>query len=205
MSSILHISGSTRGEASLSGRVAREFVNSLLARRPGTTLVERDLHSNPLPHIGSDFSTAIRLAADERTEAQATSIAISDAVVSELLAADTLVISTGFINFGISSILKSWIDHVARAGLTFRYTENGPEGLVKGKKAYLVIASGGVYSSGPAASADFAEPYLRAVLGFLGITDIETIRVEGVAYGPEAAEKAIAEAETRARDLAAAA
>ncbi|MGF0540552.1 FMN-dependent NADH-azoreductase [Agrobacterium sp. ES01] len=205
MTSILHVSGSTNGESSLSNRVAQQLIENIAKKTPGAKIVERDLHGNPLPHIGSDFSTAIRLAPDERSEAQAKAIAASDVIVDELLAADTIVLSTGFVNFGITSTLKSWIDHAARAGRTFQYTANGPEGLVKGKKAYIVVASGGVYSSGPAAAVDFAEPYLRAVLGFLGITDVETIRVEGVAYGPEAAEKAIAEAESRAKQLAEAA
>ena len=111
-----------------------------------------------------------------------------------MLAADTLVIATPLINFGISSTLKSWLDNVLRAGRTFRYTEAGPEGLAKGKKAYIVVASGGVYSEGPAAAMNHADPYLRTALGFIGITDVEVIRVEGVALGPDAAEKAVEKA-----------
>lgn len=205
MSSILLITGSTRGDDSLSNKIARQLVDDLASKTAGSAVVERDLARAPLPHIGSDFSSAIRLAPEDRSAAQAEAIAVSDAAVDELLAADTIVISTGFINFGVSSIVKSWIDHVARAGRTFRYGENGPVGLATGKKAYLVIASGGIYSSGPAATLDFAEPYLRSVLGFLGITDVETIRIEGVAYGPEAAEKAVSAAEEKARELARAA
>lgn len=204
MSSILLVRGSTRGDDSLSTKIALQLVEELQKKNPGSTVVDRDLSANPLPHIGSDFSAAIRLAPADRTPAQAEAIAVSDAAVDELLAADTLVLSSGFINFGISSILKSWVDHVARAGRTFNYSENGPVGLATGKKAYLVIASGGIYS-GDAASLDFAEPYLRRVLNFIGITDIETIRIEGVAYGPEAAEKAIGAAQARAHELAQAA
>ncbi|MBP1849821.1 FMN-dependent NADH-azoreductase [Rhizobium halophytocola] len=202
MSSILLVRGSTRGNDSVSGKVAKALAEGLAA---GGTIVERDLVATPLPHIGTDFSSAIRLASEDRTPAQAEAIAISDKEVDELLAADTLVISSGFVNFGITSILKSWIDHIARAGRTFRYTENGPEGLVQGKKAYIVLASGGVYSSGPAAALDFAEPYLRSVLGFIGIKDVQVIRVEGIAMGPEAAEKAIAGALAQASELAKAA
>ncbi|GEO84848.1 MULTISPECIES: FMN-dependent NADH-azoreductase [Alphaproteobacteria] len=205
MSSILLVTGSTRGDDSLSSKIARQLADDLAAKTTGASVVERDLSHAPLPHIGADFSAAIRLAPEDRTPAQAEAIAVSDAAVDELLAADTIVLSTGFINFGISSILKSWIDHVARAGRTFQYSENGPVGLATGKKAYLVIASGGIYSSGPGAALDFAEPYLRSVLAFLGVTDVETIRIEGIAYGPEAAEKAISEAGEKARELARAA
>ena len=205
MSSILLVTGSTRGDDSLSNKIARQLADDLSAKAAASTVVERDLARAPLPHIGSDFSSAIRLQPEERTPAQAEAIAVSDGAVDELLAAGTIIISTGFINFGISSIVKSWVDHVARAGRTFRYSENGPVGLATGKKAYLVIASGGIYSSGPGATLDFAEPYLRSVLSFLGITEVETIRIEGVAYGPEAAEKAISAAEDKARELARAA
>ncbi|MCJ7996627.1 FMN-dependent NADH-azoreductase [Rhizobium cremeum] len=204
MSNLLLVRGSTRGDDSLSTKIALQLVDELRRKTPDMTVVDRDLSLAPLPHIGADFSAAIRLTPEDRTPAQAEVIAVSDAAVDELLDADTIVISTGFINFGISSILKSWIDHVARAGRTFRYTENGPVGLLSGKKAYLVIASGGIYS-GDAAAFDFAEPYLRRVLNFIGITDIEAIRIEGVAYGPEAAEKAIGAAKARAQELAQAA
>jgi len=204
MSSILLVRGSTRGDDSFSNKIALELAQAITARQGGT-IVERDLERNPLPHIGADFSSAIRLPPESRTPEQASAIAVSDEIVDELLAADTLVLSTGFVNFGITSILKSWVDHVARAGRTFQYGANGPVGLATGKKAYIVIASGGIYSSGPAAALDFAEPYLRQVLSFIGITDVETIRVEGVAYGPEAAEKAVAAAQSRAQELALAA
>ncbi|MBA3041659.1 MAG: FMN-dependent NADH-azoreductase [Alphaproteobacteria bacterium] len=205
MSSILLVTGSTRGDDSLSTKIARQLADDLSAKADGAAVVERDLARDPLPHIGADFSSAIRLQPEDRTPAQAEAIAVSDGAVDELLAADTIIVSTGFINFGISSIVKSWVDHVARSGRTFRYSENGPVGLATGKKAYLVIASGGIYSSGPGTTLDFAEPYLRSVLAFLGITDVETIRIEGVAYGPEAAEKAISAAEEKARELARAA
>lgn len=205
MSSILLVTGSTRGDDSLSNKIARQLADDLVAKASGSAVVERDLARDPLPHIGADFSSAIRLQPEDRTPAQAAAIAVSDTAVDELLAADTIILSTGFINFGVSSIVKSWVDHVARVGRTFRYSENGPVGLVTGKKAYLVIASGGIYSSGPGVTLDFAEPYLRSVLAFLGIADVETIRIEGVAYGPEAAEKAISAAEEKARELARAA
>ena len=140
-----------------------------------------------------------------RTAEEVAAVKTSDELVNELFAADTIVISTGLINFNIYSSLKTWIDNVARAGLTFKYTESGPVGLLTGKKVYVVLTSGGVYSQGPAAPLNHAVPYLKSVLGFLGITDIETIYVEGLAFGPEAAEKAIDAAKTRVQEIALAA
>ena len=122
-----------------------------------------------------------------------------------LFSTHPIVIGTGLINFNIYSSLKTWIDNVARAGLTFKYTESGPVGLATGKKVYVVLASGGVYSQGPAAPLNHAVPYLKSVLGFMGITDIETIYVEGLAFGPEAAEKAIGAAKSRVEEIALAA
>ncbi len=201
MSNILLVTSSPRGEASLSSRVARDLVDRLVADEPSATLVHRDLHTDPLPHIAEAFSAGSRKPAQDRTEAETSAVAISDEAVDEVLSADTLVIATGLINFGISSTLKSWIDNVLRAGRTFRYTESGPVGLAKGKKAYVVIASGGVYSEGPAAALNHADPYLRTALGFIGITDVEVIRIEGVALGPDAAEKAVEKAIGQTREL----
>ena len=205
MSNILLITSSPRGDASLSTRIATDLAEDLRDARPGTTLVARDLAAQPPAHIDGDFTGGIFTAPESRTPGQQAAVADSDAVVDELLAADTLVIATGIYNFSIASTLKSWIDNVARAGRTFRYTEKGPEGLATGKKAYLVVASGGVYSEGPAAPLDHAVPYLKSVLGFLGITDVEVIRIEGVAMGPDVAEKAVAAASTQAAQYAQAA
>ncbi|TIV22932.1 MAG: FMN-dependent NADH-azoreductase, partial [Mesorhizobium sp.] len=112
--------------------------------------------------------------------------------------------ATGFINFNISSTLKSWVDHVARSGKTFAYGENGPKGLVAGKKVYIVLASGGIYSEGAAVQMDHAVPYLRSVLGFLGMTDVEVIRVEGVGMGADAVTAALAKATAKVDAIAAA-
>ena len=127
---------------------------------------------------------------------------MSDAAVDELFAADTVILATCLINFNISSTLKSWIDHVARAGRTFSYGKDGPKGLVTGKKVYVVLASGGVYSEGPAIQLDHAIPYLRTALGFIGLTDVEVIRVEGVGMGPEATDAALKKATDRVNVLA---
>ncbi len=205
MSNILLVTSSPRGESSLSSRVAHELVGRLRADDPAASFVHRDLNTDPLPHIGEAFAAGSRKPEAERSGAEASAVDVSDAAVDELLAADTVVIATGLINFGISSTLKSWIDNVLRAGRTFRYTESGPQGLARGKKAYLVVASGGVYSEGPAARLNHADPYLRTVLGFIGITDVEVIRVEGVALGPDAAERAVEKALGRTEELLAAA
>ncbi|MGO4439984.1 FMN-dependent NADH-azoreductase [Rhizobium sp. RAF56] len=204
MSSILLLTSSPRSD-SLSTSIATDLAEKIKAQNPGQTIVHRDLAAQPLPHIDDLFTASIRKPAEARTTEEANAVTVSDALVDELLAADTLVIGTGLINFNIYSSLKAWIDHIARAGRTFKYGENGPVGLATGKKAYIVLASGGVYSQGPAASLNHAVPYLKSVLGFIGITDVETVYVEGLAFGPEAAEKAIDAAKARANELALAA
>ncbi|CCV15670.1 FMN-dependent NADH-azoreductase [Mesorhizobium sp. STM 4661] len=192
--SILLVTSSPRGGASHSTRIATEFADKLVAADPSATLVVRDLVANPLPHIDPDYSSGIYTPAESRTPRQAEVVGVSDAVLEELFAADTIILATGFINFGISSTLKSWIDHVTRSGKTFSYGENGPKGLVTGKKVYIVLASGGIYSEGAAVQLDHAIPYLRSVLGFIGMTDVDVIRIEGVGMGPDAVEAALAKA-----------
>ena len=152
----------------------------------------RDLAREPLPHIDDDFVAATRSPNGPQTERQRALLAQSDALVDELFAADVIVIAAPMINFTIPSTLKSWIDHVARAGRTFSYSEKGPQGLVTGKQVILVAARGGVYAAGN--TLDFQLPYLKSVLGFLGMTDVTVVEVEGTAFGPEAAEKAVAAA-----------
>lgn len=205
MTSILLVTSSPRGDASHSTRVATELAERLRTARPGATLVARDLARDPLPHIDPAFAAGIYTPADRRDAAQARAVAPSDAAVDELLAADAVVIATGIINFGIASTLKAWLDHVARAGRTFSYGADGPQGLVTGKKVYLVVASGGVYSQGPAAALDHAVPHLKTLLGFLGMTDVEVLRIEGVALGAESEQRALAAARGRIPELAAAA
>jgi len=207
MSKVLLITSSPRGDASHSSRIARKLADQLTSGDPESTVV-RDLFREPLPHIGEDFVTAIGIAENQRTPTQSTAVALSDRLIAELFAADVIVIASAMINFGVSSTLKTYIDYVLRSGVTFRYTANGPEGLVKGKKAYIVQASGGVYSEGPAKAANFQDTYLKHILSFIGITDVEVIHIEGVAFGPEAAQKALTAAAgqvaaVRPRELAA--
>ena len=205
MSSVLLVTSSPRGAASHSTRVATEFAQRLLASHPTTKLVTRDLVANPLPHIDADFTSGIYTPEETRSAQQAKVVGVSDTVVDELFAADTVILATGFINFNISSTLKSWIDHIMRAGRTFSYGADGAKGLVTGKKVYVVIASGGVYSDGPAVPFDHATPYLKTALGFLGMTDVEFVRIEGVAMGPDAEAKALSSALDQTNDLALAA
>jgi FMN-dependent NADH-azoreductase len=190
---ILYVTSSSRGSASYSNRVAAEVLGELRFRNPDATITERNLAREPLAHIGDDFVTATRSPNGPQTGEQVALLARSDALVDELFAADVIVIAAPMINFTIPSNLKTWIDHVARAGRTFRYSEKGPEGLVTGKQVIVVAARGGIYADAGKAL-DFQLPYLRSVLGFLGMTDVEVLEVEGTAYGPEAAEKAVAAA-----------
>jgi FMN-dependent NADH-azoreductase len=186
---ILHITSSARGNASYSNRVATHVIDELSARNPGAAVTVRNLARDPLPHIDDDFVAATKSPAGPQTERQRTQLAQSDALVDELLASDVIVIAAPMINFTIPSNLKTWIDYVARAGRTFSYSEKGPQGLVTGKQVIVVAARGGVYAQNNAL--DFQVPYLKSVLGFLGMTDVEVIEVEGTAFGPEAAEKAV--------------
>jgi FMN-dependent NADH-azoreductase len=171
-------------------------LDELAARNPGATVTVRNLAAEPLAHIDDDFVAATRSPNGPQTERQRALLAQSDALVDELFAADIVVIAAPMINFTIPSTLKAWIDYVARAGRTFSYSEAGPKGLVTGKHVIIVGARGGVYSEA-AAPLDFQVPYLKSVLGFLGMTDVEVLEVEGTAYGPEAAEKAVAAATAR--------
>jgi FMN-dependent NADH-azoreductase len=204
---ILHLTSSPRGNASYSNRVAARVLDELRQRDPGASVTTRDLARDPLPHIDENFVAATRSAEGPQTATQRAQLALSDTLVDELLAADVVVIATPMINFTIPSNLKTWVDYVARAGRTFSYSEAGPKGLVTGKQVILVAARGGIYAGNPAL--DFQVPYLKSVLAFLGMTDVDVLEVEGTAYGPEAAEKAVeaasAKLHARCESLAAAA
>jgi FMN-dependent NADH-azoreductase len=189
MSQILLITSSPRTE-SHSTRVGRELAQKL-ARPVGSTLVVRALARQPLPHIDDSFAVARNTPPHLLTEAHKSTLSVSDELLKELFAADTVIITAAMINFGIPSTLKAYVDHIVRPGVTFRYGNNGPEGLLSGKKAYLVVARGGRYLEGPMQALNFQDTYLKTVLGFIGITDVEVIAVEGIAFGPEHAEKAV--------------
>ena len=189
---ILVISSSANGDASVSSQLAGRFVDSVREHNPDATIVTRDVGANPLPHLTRHTVAAIK--GEPSTPAELEARALSDELVAELQDADVILIASPMYNFGISSTLKSWFDHVARAGVTFRYTEAGPEGLLKGKKAVVIESRAGFYSEGPAAVMDGQEPHLRNLLGFIGLDDVTWIRAEKLAFGPEAAGQAIEEA-----------
>ena len=199
MSKLLKINASLFAANGQSSQLAERFVAAWQASHPGARVVERDLTTHPVPHLDAARFTAFLVQPEARSAEQQAVVAFSDALIAELRAADVIVIGLPMYNFGIPSQLKAYFDHIARAGVTFRYTENGPEGLVKGKKVYVALARGGVYRDTPA---DSQVPYLKGVLGFLGMTDVEFIYAEGLAMGPETADKAFAEAEAAIAALA---
>ncbi len=193
MTTILHLNSSVRSTGSISRQLTGEFVEKLKAAHPGANVIERDLAKDPVPHLNEQMMGAYFTPPEQRSEEQRRTVKLSDDLVAELMSADIVVIGAPMYNFSISSTLKAWIDHVARAGITFKYNEQGvPVGLVSGKKFFVFTSRGGVYSSGPAKALDFHETYLRGALGFLGITDVTFIHTEGVAMGEDAANKAVA-------------
>jgi len=198
MKNILLVLSSPRGQQSYSHQFATDIVDDLKLRHPGATVVVRDLAKEPLPHVGEAFVGGLFSPPEQRTPDQATAMARSDHLIDELFAADVVVMAVPMHNFGPPSTLKAWFDHIARAGRTFAYSDKGSEGLLKGKKAIVVLARGGVYSDGPAKALDFQEPYVRSMLGFIGITDVHVLRVEGVAMGEDAVKRAIASAKEQA-------
>jgi len=178
---ILHIISSPRGSASFSVQLGNALVERLLAANPGSSVQVYDLTNKAYPHMEEVYLQAINTPAEKHTPAELAAVRHSDEAIAALQAADVLVIGAPMYNFSITSTLKAWLDHIVRARVTFRYTEHGPEGLVKNKKVYLAASSGGIYSEGPMVGHDFVVPYLRAVLGTLGMKDVTVVRVEGTA------------------------
>lgn len=199
---LLHIDSSILGANSVSRTLSAEIVAAERARQPGLSVTRRDLGAAPFGHLSAAHLAAFQGAAPDSAEIQADITAGQDAM-SEFLAADILVIGAPMYNFGVPSQLKAWIDRIAVAGKTFRYTASGAQGLAGGKRVIIASSRGGFYGPGSAAAAlDHQESYLRGVFGFLGITDVSFIRAEGVAVSPEARANAMAGA--RAEILAAA-
>lgn len=174
---ILHVTSSILAENSHSTKLGQAIITKLKEKESDSTVVLKDVGASPLPHITSAFF----IPTENRTADQIAAVATSDNAIAELKDANAIVLSVPMYNFSIPSNLKTWIDNIGRVGETFQYTENGPEGLVKGKKVYLAVATGGVYSVDEAKAFDFTESYLRTVLGFLGMTDVTVFRVEGLA------------------------
>jgi FMN-dependent NADH-azoreductase len=200
---ILHIDSSASDAlTSHSRRLSSEIVETLKAVNPGASVTYRDVAADQLPHI--DLTVRQAWTPEAANDATLASMAKrSRALVEELKAADVIVIGSPMYNFSVPSTLKAWIDHVAIAGQTFRYSPTGAQGLLKAK-AYLALSSGGIYSQGPSAGADHLATYLTAILGLLGITEVEVVRAEGVAYGPEKDEAVMKTARERIGNLVAA-
>ena len=196
------VSSSLFGDASQTRTVAQDYVDRWLRTHPDTKNARRALTADSIPHLTLATFTAAATPADKRNAAEVANAALADTLIEEVEAADVIVIEAPMYNLSIPSTLKAWIDHVARAGRTFRYSAAGPEGLLKGKKVFIVTGRGGVYTGdSPAKGFDFQEPYLRAALGLLGLSDVTFIHVEGLAMGPDSSAAAHARARAAIADL----
>jgi FMN-dependent NADH-azoreductase len=183
MTTILQINSAARSQGAQSTLLVGELTTKLQQSNPGAKVISRDLQAAPLPHLDDAVLGAFFTPAEQRTPQQQEIAARSDALIAELQAADVIVIGAPMYNFGVSSQLKTYFDWIARAGVTFRYTAEGPQGLVTGKKVYVVAPRGGLYAGTPN---DSHTPYLRSFLGFLGMTDVTFIYAEGLNMGPDA-------------------
>lgn len=191
MTTILQLNSAARSQGANSTLLANELTAKLQSANPGAKVVVRDLLADALPHLDDNVLGAFFTPAEQRTPEQAAIVARSDVLIAELQAADFIVIGAPMYNFGISSQLKAYFDWIARAGVTFRYTANGPEGLVIGKKAFIVSARGGKHAG---TAADSQAPHVKTFLGFIGISDVSFIYAEGLNLGPEAASAGLASA-----------
>ncbi len=189
---ILQINSSARSNGSESSRLADTIVAKLSATSPQATVLRRDLASDPHPLIDESTLQALFTPAEQRTAAQAARVALDDALIAQVQAADVIVIGAPTYNFGITAQLKSWFDAIARAGVTFKYGATGPIGLLTGKKVYVALSRGGVHRNGPT---DTQFAHIKMFLSFLGMTDVQYIFAEGLGMGPDAVAKAQADAE----------
>jgi len=197
---VLYLSSSPRGGESYSNRVAGELIADMRRRSPQIKVVVRDLAADPLPHIDNEFVAATRGPNGPQNDHQRALVQRSDELLAEVQAADTIVIATGMINFTVPSTLKTWFDWIARPGKAFAYVDGRPKGLLAGKRVIVVDASGGIYA-GDNSPGDYQRPYLKHILGFMGITDVEFVDVHGIGYGPEQAAKSLATANEQVRTM----
>ncbi|HKP95290.1 MAG TPA: FMN-dependent NADH-azoreductase [Fibrobacteria bacterium] len=200
MKNVLVIESSPHRKGSYSRRLTEAILGKLKENNSGAEVKVRDLAERPLPHLDGFHLAAFFIPPQHRTENDRETLRSSEEAIAEVLEADAIIIGMPMFNFSIPSSLKAWIDHIVRAGRTFNFTAIGPEGLVKGKKVYLAISTGSVYSDGPLKARDFTEVYMRTILGFIGLTDITTFRVEGVAVSDlqaTALERAISSVDRR--------
>ncbi len=189
---ILQINSSARSTGSESTRLADAIVAKLQAANPGAALSRRDLAANPHPAIDEATLGALFTPAANRTPEQAARVALDDALIAQAQAADVIVIGAPMYNFGMTVQLKSWFDAIARAGVTFKYGETGPVGLLTNKKVFVTLARGGLHKDG---ASDTQVPHLKMLLGFLGMTDVTFVYSEGLGMGPEAVARAQAQAD----------
>jgi len=198
---ILQIHSSARADGSHSSRLAHTIVERIRAALPDdvdAAITLRDLGRTPHPELNETALQALFTPAEQRTAEQADRVALDDALIAELQAADVVVLGVPMYNFGVPAQLKNWIDAISRAKVTFQYTAKGPEGLLKGKKVYIALTRGGQYRNTPA---DTQVPYLKTVLSFLGMTDIQLVYAEGLAMGPDAEQQALASAHSQIKEL----
>ncbi len=201
---ILHVDSSPKGDQSFSRALSAAAVTALKALHPEATIIRRDLAASPLPHLTAAMIESFYVPPESRTAEQKAVLSVSDEMVDEMIAADVIVLGVPMWNFGIPSGTKAWIDHVTRPGRTFHYTEKGPVGLLDVHKKVIVASSrGGVYSTGAIQSMDFQEPYLKTILGFMGLTNVSFVRAEGVGKGTLTIPDAVAAAQPTLKVLAA--
>lgn len=194
MSRVLVIESSARQQDSISRQLTRDFVNQWQTTHPADQITLRDLAVNPVPHLDANLLGGWMKPADQRNGDELQALARSNELTDEVLAADVLVLAAPMYNFTIPSTLKAWLDHVLRAGFTFKYTETGPQGLLTGKRAYILTARGGIHAG---ASSDHQEPYLRQVMAFIGIHDVTFIHAEGLNLGGDFHEKGLNQAKAQ--------
>lgn len=193
MKNILVITTSIFGQDGQSSRLVAQTLASLKAQHPDATIVRRDLAADPVPHLSADRFTALVSRQDDRSAEQQAVLDYADELLAEVKAADAIVLGVPMYNFGIPSALKAYFDHLARAGVTFRYTDKGSEGLLEDRPVYVLATRGGLYEGTPK---DTQTPYIRAFLGFLGLTDIHFIYAEGLNMGDDSKHKALDRAAT---------
>ncbi|CNI03251.1 FMN-dependent NADH-azoreductase [Yersinia vastinensis] len=191
MSKVLVLKSSILATYSQSNQLADFFVEQWQAAHPDDEITVRDLAAQPIPVLDGELVGALRPSDTALTPRQQEALALSDELIAQLQANDVIVMAAPMYNFNIPTQLKNYFDLIARAGVTFRYTEKGPEGLITGKRAIILTSRGGIHKDTPT---DLVVPYLRLFLGFIGITDVEFVFAEGIAYGPEVATKAQADA-----------
>ncbi|HEV8332226.1 MAG TPA: FMN-dependent NADH-azoreductase [Steroidobacteraceae bacterium] len=198
MSTLLLVQTSLYGARGASSQLAERFVADWRKRNPGGRVIVRDLAEDPAPHLTAERFQAFSTAPEDRTPEQQEAVEYSDALIDELRSADTVVFAVPMYNFSVPSTLRAYFDHVARAGVTFRYTSAGPEGLLKGRRTYVFLTRGGVYPEG----ADTQTPYLRQFLGFIGLAP-QFVYAEGLSLGDESRQRSLVAARERVAGLAA--